>query len=213
MVQLKDTLLMKALAETGNLELHGALLALPETVGTWLSYVPDTFPHYTQHTQEHSLELINQLGKLLYDDQSMSCVIDISPMEIYLLVLSSYLHDAGMVASDAEKLELLQSEDWLDFIAEGNPGHLRWTEIEKVRQLPDAEGRYLFAASRLLRFLIADFLRRSHHLRSGALFTTHGELVERFILGEATVAPAVSAICAGHGMERVSYPPTQRDFL
>src|SRR3989442_1706044 len=90
---------------------YGKLLELRESIGRWLGYVPQTFPHYTRHTIEHSDEIIIQASKLLFvDDDPTKPVVPLSAIESYVISAAAYLHDAGMVASDREKVEILATE-------------------------------------------------------------------------------------------------------
>jgi hypothetical protein len=92
---------------------YGKLLELRESIGRWLGYVPQTFPHYTRHTIEHSDEIIIQASKLLFmDDDPTKPVVPLSAIESYVISAAAYLHDAGMVASDREKVEILGTEAW-----------------------------------------------------------------------------------------------------
>ena len=58
---------------------YGTLLRLRERLAGWLAYIPQTFPHYTRHTVEHSDEIISQMSKLLFkEDDPRQPVIDLS---------------------------------------------------------------------------------------------------------------------------------------
>src|SRR5437773_1946491 len=140
---------------------YGQVLALREAVELWLGYIPQTFPHYTRHTVQHSDELIVRASRLLFTDGNPSSpVVDLSAIEAYILVAAAYLHDAGMVASDSEKEEILRSEAWLEWTSEGGGGARRWREIQEFRDgsvPPDAAVRN-FIADYQGRFLIAEFI-------------------------------------------------------
>lgn len=144
-------------------------LELRTEVERWLSYIPASFPHYTRHTVQHSDQIVLQASKLLFkDDDPTRPTIRLSAAEAYILIAAAYLHDAGMVAADREKLEIITSnQDWKNWTAGEGGGAKRWREIEKLRQAGggDEAGRH-FAADLLTRFLLAEFIRRSHHLRA-----------------------------------------------
>src|SRR2546422_3539773 len=123
--------LMEFLKDRGSLY-YGKTLELREAIKGWLAYVPQTFPHYTRHTIEHSEEIIAQISKLLFGD-SGEAILDLSPVEAYILVAAAYLHDAGMVASDAEKARVLDSEEWKLWTTEAGGGAKRWAEIRQFR--------------------------------------------------------------------------------
>lgn len=106
-VNLQDTAIMTYLKSKDS-QYYGKVLELRESVSEWLDYIPQTFPHYTRHTIRHSEEIVLQLSKLLFkDERQRKPVIRLSAVEAYILIAAAYLHDAGMVASDREKIEIL----------------------------------------------------------------------------------------------------------
>src|SRR5437773_6344480 len=128
-----DAPLIAYLKNKNNLY-HGKFLELRETVEGWLSYIPNTFPHYTRHTVQHSDEIIVQASKLLFrDDDPDRPSINLSSIEAYILVASAYLHDAGMVTADQEKLDILKSEAWSNWTSGGESAD-RWQNIQKLRK-------------------------------------------------------------------------------
>jgi uncharacterized RmlC-like cupin family protein len=48
---------------------YGKVLELRQVVQDWLSYIPQTFPHYTRHTVLHSDNIVVQVSKLLFEDE------------------------------------------------------------------------------------------------------------------------------------------------
>ncbi|MBV9209601.1 MAG: hypothetical protein JOZ52_03170, partial [Acidobacteria bacterium] len=104
-VVVKDTALMKYLKSSDS-AYYGKALELGDAIQGWLNYIPETFPHYTRHTIQHSEEIVSQISKLIFDDETEKSVIKITPVEAYVLIAAAYLHDAGMVAADKEKLEI-----------------------------------------------------------------------------------------------------------
>src|SRR5262245_10764646 len=101
-------------------------------VDRWLAYVPSTFPHYTQHTTEHSDEIIHAMSNLLFHDGSIEPSTSLSGAEAYIAAAAAYLHDIGMVVSEAEKQELLASEEWTLWVTE-NDAAREWLAV--VREL------------------------------------------------------------------------------
>ena len=151
-----------------SLSYYGKVDELYQAVRGWLSYIPQSFPHYTRHTIEHSIEIIGQLSSLLFTGKDPhNPVVELSATEAYILIASAYLHDAGMVASDREKKELLASDEWRKWTTlEG--GATRWQLIHQFRQgnQPEDESLRHFLADIQIRFLLAEFIRRSHHCQS-----------------------------------------------
>lgn len=99
---------------------HAKAVELRDHIEGWLAYIPQTFPHYTCHTAPHSDEIVSQASCLLFKDSKPDQpIVDLSGVEAYSLIASAYLHDAGMVTSDEQKTEILNSEDWREWAIEG----------------------------------------------------------------------------------------------
>ena len=113
--------------------IYAAKLAeIHEIAKAWLTYIPESFPQYTRHTVEHSEEIIEQASKILFRDSDPSQpTLPLTATEGYILAVAALLHDAGMVVSDSEKEELLRSNAWSDWVANG-PGAGRWAEIQQL---------------------------------------------------------------------------------
>src|SRR5207249_2078363 len=113
----------------------------------------------TRHTVQHSDEIVVQASKLLfYDGDPDRSSINLSSMEAYILVASAYLHDAGMVTADQEKLEILKSEAWNSWISKEAGAADRWQNIQKLRRgdQPKSEVERHFLADVQTRFLVAE---------------------------------------------------------
>lgn len=200
---------------------HEKVLELRDRVDDWLAYIPNTFPHYTRHTVKHSDAIIDQLSKLLFKEgKSEQAVVELSPAEGYILAAAAYLHDVGMVVSDREKSELLLSIEWKDWIGEGEARAKRLRDIEKLRQGPTSDDSWVrnLLADLQIRFLIAEFVRRSHHYRAAKIITHHQSVLGRFAFDDPIAMRTISDICIAHGLrgheleDRERYPD-QRDVL
>ena len=182
-------------------------LDLRDAASRWLSYIPAVFPHYTQHTVEHSDAIVRQLSQMLYADNSADApVLQLSPIEAYILVVSAYLHDAGMVASVREQVDLMRGGEWLAFVGDGGSGQQRMLAIEKLRRSgrpnPTEAG---FLADVQLRFLLAEFIRRTHHQRSGVFLTEHAVALAQFDLGDPLVTRSVRRFASGTASARANW--------
>ncbi|MDJ0927771.1 MAG: hypothetical protein QNJ73_08980, partial [Gammaproteobacteria bacterium] len=193
-------------------ELYGKALELRRLVSGWLSYVPATFPHYTRHTVEHSDEIIRQMSSLLFtEDGTGQPITEISAMEAYVLIAAAFLHDAGMVCSDSEKAEILSSPDWKEWVSDGI-GAERWSEISALRK---AEGELEepvknFLADLETRFLISEFVRKRHHIRSGQFLIESQEIVSKFAFDDPILAKTIADVCIGHGLNRADLDDPSR---
>jgi len=121
-LRITETALL-AYLKNRNALYYGKILELREVVEGWLAYVPQTFPHYTRHTVQHSDELVRQGSQLLFaDGDPAKPVLALSAVEAYILAAAAYLHDAGMVSPDKEKAEILASEAWQEWTTGGGAG-------------------------------------------------------------------------------------------
>lgn len=167
----------------------------------WLGFIPATFPHYTKHSIHHSDTIVKRISQILFDDAGKPSV-ELSSVEAYLLLVSAYLHDAGMVVSDKEKQELYKLPEWTSWIGSDGAAGKRYRDILEFRtgQYPEDGALRNFLADRQMRFLVAEFYRRRHHLRSGDFARRQHMELGRIGLGSIVAVDTISAICEGHGL-------------
>ncbi len=213
-VKVEETALMVYLKSKSTLY-SGKISELRNAVQPWLEFVPQSFRHYTRHTIEHSEEIISQLSKLLFkDDDASKPVVILSATETYILLVSAYLHDVGMVVSDSEKLEILASYEWKKWTEENGGGHKRWVQIQAFRNssMPPNAVLRNFLADVQTRFLIAEFIRHQHHLRSAKIITVHEHALGGFALKDPILLRTIRNCCISHGLtqpeleDRQMYP-------
>jgi molecular chaperone HtpG len=201
---IEECSLMKHLRKR-NPTYYGKILEVRKNIEKWLSYVPLTFPNYTRHTIEHSDEIVLQLSKLLFvDDDHTKPVVKLSSIEDYILIAAAYLHDVGMVVSDGEKAEILASEDWQRFISDGNPGAKRWKALDRFRKgsTPRNDIQRNFLADVQTRFLIAEFIRRTHHRRVADIIAQHEFGLGAFSFGDPVLKETITNVCVAHGLSQ-----------
>jgi molecular chaperone HtpG len=183
--------------------LWGKVVELRDRISDWLSYIPETFPHYTRHTVVHSDAIISQLSKLLFqEEESVQPVIKLSGMEAYILAVASYMHDTGMVVSNAEKQKILESEGWREWVSQEGIGGRRWREIEALRKgpIPAESAVRNFLADLETRFLMAEFIRRTHHFRAQVFMTQLSEHLPQFAFQDPMLMRAIANVCIAHGL-------------
>ena len=69
-------------------------------------------PEYTNHDIKHSYEILNIISKILPQNVNLNIV------EIQILIYTVLLHDIGMVINNAEKEELLKSDEFIKLTRE-----------------------------------------------------------------------------------------------
>lgn len=195
-------------------EYYAKILELRTEVEEWLAYVPNTFQHYTSHTIKHSDEIVNQISKLLFKDGNWEkLVIKLSGVEAYILVAAAYLHDAGMVTSEKEKSEILESESWKKWISSEESREKRWNDIKLQREENPAvtdEATRNFLADLQTRFMIAEFIRGQHHLRAANVIELHHDKLGRIDFGSRMLREAIAQVCVGHGLRQHELEDNER---
>ena len=199
---LQRTALMRHLQYLDEPVLYGKLVSLRDQISEWLGYIPATFPHYTRHAVGHSDEVVRQISFLLFEDQDWRRpTLELSASEIYGMVSAAYLHDAGMVASERDKAEILISSAWKEWITSGG-GARRWSEINELRLRAGVnDSSQHFLADLQTRFLIAEYIRRQHHIRAASFLEESNELFTAHYFQDPAMLRTVADICIGHGLD------------
>jgi molecular chaperone HtpG len=203
-ISIEQTPLLKSLSKKSKIY-YGKVLELRELISEWLTYTKQTFPHYTSHTIEHSERIIQQLSWLLFEaGDHKKAVINLSGVEIYVLIAAAYLHDSGMVASDKEKTEILDSQEWRKWISADGDGYPQWKEIQDFREGSEPKDNDIknFLADVKLRYLISEFIRKKHHIRATSIIKLYENQLGRFAFNDSTLSSAISDICLAHGLHR-----------
>lgn len=178
------------------------LVELRSLLAQWLEYIPNTFPHFTRHGIAHSDQIIRELSHVLFHDGESEPIVSLSAMEVYLLCASAYLHDAGMVVSDSDKRQILESESWRVWTGQGGGGSKRWEEIRALQARAVVGGTEVqFVADVQTRYLVAEFVRRNHHTRVKNVLANHQDTLATFAFNDAAVLNTISDVCIGHGLD------------
>lgn len=194
-------------------EYYGKIFELRNEVRGWLNYVPQTFPHFTRHTIEHSEAIIYQISNLLFQDGKLArSVAQLSPTEVFIVIAAAYLHDAGMVASDREKTQLLGSDDWSNWKHDDKSIRERLHLIEALRKgnVPKDSDQRNFLADIQLRFLVAEYVRRRHHLRARDVIQHHEVALGRFAYQDPVLREAIAKVCVAHCLDHRELEDVER---
>ena len=199
----RQTALLRYLQSQSSIY-FGKVLELRDTVVGWLSYIPATFPHYTSHTVDHSDEIVRQISNLLFTDgDHTQPIVHLSAVEAYVVAAAAYLHDAGMVASEQEKTDVMRSEDWQAWISGQGGGAKRWEQIQALRQgLTAAQVEVKDHLADLeTRFLLAEFIRRTHPQRASRLIREQEGAFARFAFDNPLLLRTIADVCQSHGLK------------
>ena len=106
--------------------------------------------------------------------------------------------------SDKEKIEILGSEEWKKWTSGREGGAERWNEIQTLRRgnAPEDEVIRNFLADVQTRFLIAEFIRRIHHLRAADLIDQHETMLGLFAFNDPILQRTIADVCVAHGLRK-----------
>lgn len=125
-------------------------------------------------------------------------------IEIYILAVAAYLHDAGMVVSDSEKAKILTTEEWRKYVSDDEPGAKRWKSIQDFRNgsQPSNDAQRHFLADIQARFLIAEFIRRKHAQRVAEIITQNDMYLGDFTFQNPLLKRTITDVCIAHGLSQ-----------
>lgn len=172
-------------AELGETSSGGRLLRAQweydkRLITSALGTISNHFPHYSQHDASHSETILNRIASIL----GPAGIAALSVSDLWLLLESAFLHDAGMVVLDIEKRGDLASPEFTMFLRET----LNGTDKEMAgiaRRMLDtsvpASALSVHDRHQLLIPLYAEYVRRRH-----------AERAERAVLDPMTTLAAPS---------------------
>ncbi len=126
-----------------------------------LKQIVRVFPTYTNHDDEHSLKILENIEMLLGDS-----IDNLSAGESAVLLLSAYWHDLGMVCNDNEEIK---SEEWFNeyinksYKYDGNLTPNIISEYIRLNHHKRLE-KYLYNTSNILNELEKDLFINEHNV-------------------------------------------------
>lgn len=134
-----------------------------------LNAISQMFPHYSLHDWSHSEAILTNIERIVGTE---TLEVRFSAEDLWLLLCSACYHDLGMYVSGEEQNELMTNESFIEHIRkiQGNKkSYLHAyamcfdikenTLIQKETQIQDK-------TINAIDFLIADYIRKSHGVRS-----------------------------------------------
>jgi hypothetical protein len=119
--------LWEVLEEGGDPRDVANVRELVDYAGGKLMLVRETFPDYTLHDRQHAENVITLVEQLLGDGLEV-----LSPLEAAMLVLAAYFHDIGMVYSRDEMTQLVDDQDFQDFLDDDSTAYVRTRQAGEV---------------------------------------------------------------------------------
>lgn len=184
------TLLEKKEKEVGpETTLSTTVINVAKQIEPILGRIPVIFEEYTLHDISHSVNVINNMWKFIPAEVKEK----LNAMEIYLLILSAYLHDVGMAVSKDEEDEILKSEKFLKF----RDKYEREVDlIEKYKE----EGN-IRAAEFHEKQIFMDYIREHHHERAYDYILDNYSGDRGLKIDNENHARLVAKICRAHRLD------------
>ena len=154
-----------------------------------LGRIPVIFEEYTLHDISHSENVIKNMWKFIPEEVKEK----LNAMEIYLLILSAYLHDVGMAVSKDEEDDILKSEEFLKF----QDKHER--EVDLIGNYKK-EGNTR-AADFYEKQIIMDYIREHHHERSYDYIMNNYNGEKGLKIDDENHARVIAKICRAHRLD------------
>lgn len=177
-------------------------------VERYLPSILATFPHYSEHNQNHSKKIISAIEKILGENQIEKLTIG----DTWLILNCAYMHDIGMIITEKETREAFRTEEFSEFLDECKASsdedirkaalHIKnYKEIDKGYNYYDE----VLDLKRDIILLISGYYRPKHTERiSEHVNNTKSQLYELFNMSFYNELPSraqhtISKICMLHG--------------
>lgn len=163
-----------------NQELAGKVLTLASLAEEHLKDYVLLFPHYTDHSIKHAINVLNNMYALISNPDKLSAT------DLYLIICSALLHDAGMVL-DSDSQSMLLKEKYVEGMEEYSIGSVGF----------DCEDEEEKKAIRIR--ALQDTIRKKHGERVKIflekLESDHGDLLK---IGQQSIRYILAKICESH---------------
>jgi hypothetical protein len=154
-----------------------------------LGRIPVIFEEYTLHDISHSENVIKNMWKFIPKEVKAK----LNALEMYLLILSAYLHDVGMAVSKDEEDEILKSEEFLKF----RDKHEREVDlIEKYKKEGNTRAAEFYEKQ-----IFMDYIRERHHERSFDYIMNNYSGESGLKIDDENHARIIAKICRAHRLD------------
>ncbi len=166
------------------------------------------FPHYSDHSHEHSENIISAIERLL----GRKRIEKLSPSDTWMLMVCAYMHDLGMLIQGKEIENDWNSEPFKNYLQncmESSDDSLKKAayHVQDVKWVSSAENNWPVSIHRDVILLASEFYRRKHPKRSMdiPLQSDFGKYFNVVISGDGRLPPriqdVIGKICFSHGID------------
>jgi hypothetical protein len=165
-------------------KLEALVWEVADACGLLFDRIPLTFRQYTEHNIRHCRNLIYLMGRFI----PAETLERLNALELSILILSALLHDSGMVVSDKEKAEALESAQFHDF-AMRRPEYA--TAAKEARENGEE-----YKAGLIDDALLAEYYRKLHPERAAAFVKE--QFKGRLTFRDTDFTKALLQVCESH---------------
>ncbi len=166
------------------------------------------FPHYSDHSHEHSENIISSVERLL----GRKRIEKLSPSDTWMLMVCAYMHDLGMLIQGKELENDWNSESFQNYLEnckDSSDDSLKQAarHVSGVEWLNPAEKNWSVSVYRDVILLASEFYRRKHPERSRniPMQSDFGKYFNVVISGDGRLPPriqdVIGKICFSHGID------------
>lgn len=170
-----------------------------------LTQIVSLFPHYSDHSHEHSEHVIAAIEKLLGKER----IENLSPADTWMILVCSYIHDIGMVIYHKELISDWPSKEFQDY--------LEWCRTSKDTDIQNAAihvssldslkdiSYWPVQVHRDVILLVAEYYRKKHakrtkcHLEHSELQNSLNHILDSNNLIPSRIQNVIGKICSSHG--------------
>ena len=155
------------------------------------------FPHYSDHSHEHSENIISSVERLL----GRKRIEKLSPSDTWMLMVCAYMHDLGMLIQGKELENDWNSESFQNYLEnckDSSDDSLKQAarHVSGVEWLNPAEKNWSVSVYRDVILLASEFYRRKHPERSKniPMQSDFGKYFNVVISGDGRLPPRIQDV-------------------
>lgn len=173
------------------------------------SVISFNFPHYSLHEKSHSETIVKNIQAFLGPER----ISLLSPTDSWLILMSAFTHDLGMVVFHKAIEKKWLEEDFQNYLIRlkesSNDIDLRWaaTILIDAHNIETKIGAFPVEIRRAVILVTADFFRKNHHERSRQIILGYdqefSQLLNGFNMGGLPnrFSNILAEIAYGHGVD------------
>ncbi|WP_083378095.1 ATP-binding protein [Acidaminococcus timonensis] len=161
-------------------ELYNNWLVEKRDIANVLKNIVLCFPHYSLHDASHSDTVLMRMEQLLGEKR----IAQIGATETWLLLMSAYTHDLGMLIQEDELVKIWDSEPFQSYLKkiDDSSDLKEYARIVRKKDFEKRSKNWPVQVKWAVTVLSADYFRRSHAQRSSDLIRNQLEGISPFKL-------------------------------